>query len=1214
MALSEADKKTLGQYYDSSFDTDNVSNVNQYFDAKTAAAKARIAEENLKSQSGITLVKDENGETISMGQGQALFGFTFNDGTFVETGFGREGALAAQAIANDSNNGTLDKAQTFSNSSALQTLEAKANRTQAQIIADFADLKFLAQNTGVSSNLLNTEKRALGLDLNDPFAASTFLNEKGYSVGSTTDFYGDNAGPTDAAAKILNDKWQQSKLVQEKLDEEGKGEILINNNVANSLHLAAELSKQNISPASTNAIIRSDYGVSNVPSGGSIVDNPETGKKEFKPSIATDTDGRYNMLEWDRFLKEDKKEKEKEVDTGGSGASNTTSDIVYQTNPETQDTSTQPKVFTMDPNTLGIPSEAIMPTFNPSRVGTGVSTMPAETFTDQVQNQVTDLQSREADQATFYQPQTIAEKTEAGEDTSAFAITQKLFRNSATGQQIYIPFYGDQPQYPIPAGYYEVDKGGTQFKYPMVLGSQTAQAYNPVSAGGNTFTANNQGGMTQGFSGEDGSVVTESPSLMEQLYGTVSFQNPMNPAQTVTQTPAEYTQSLLNKQAQATFNPASSVAMPGVAQMYEQRIDPTTGKAVDAMPGTVIESTAGQSIATAPIIKSDQLAQVSDVYQSRGPGSAEIKDASGAIVADAIPIPGAAQMNLTQAAPAVSKVLQGGTTVNYQGMADAIDGANWDVTTGTFNMNDVQFTPDQFVAANNLNLGDYMTTTGGLQPATQTALSDSVTGKQQQRQKIDPSTGKGIVDAAGNPVMETYTSMEDAVAAQGRATEVGVKQKADPVTGELMVDANGNPVMERVLPKRTLDQTAGASELITGTGVDQSKVQAAFGTGEVGAASIQDELTTLMAQFEGGETPAWAAGAMRNATAIMNERGLGASSMAGQAIIQAAMEAALPIAQIDTANKQQVALFKAEQRAKFLGIEFDQTFQAKVQNAARVSEIANINFNAEQQIALENSRAANTMNLNNLNNEQALVMAEAAALSQLDMAGLSNLQQAEVQNAQNFLAIDMASMNNKQSTALFKAQQTTNSMMTDVAAANAAAQFNATSENQTTQFMSNLTSQISQFNAAQQNAINQFNAKEANAVVEFNSALQNQREMFNAQNYLVVAQANAQWRQSINTANTASQNVANLTYAKEVNGLTQKGLDDYWQKERDIMSYIFAQSENSAERAIKVLLGEQDLTGIREQLDQKDNASKAAWWSRAFFGDKGLTDLLKLKI
>ena len=37
-------------------------------------------------------------------------------------------------------------------------------------------------------------------------------------------------------------------------------------------------------------------------------------------------------------------------------------------------------------------------------------------------------------------------------------------------------------------------------------------------------------------------------------------------------------------------------------------------------------------------------------------------------------------------------------------------------------------------------------------------------------------------------------------------------------------------------------------------------------------------------------------------------------------------------------------------------MEFNQEFEAKVKNAARVSEIANINFNAEQQIALENAR------------------------------------------------------------------------------------------------------------------------------------------------------------------------------------------------------------------------------------------------------------------
>jgi hypothetical protein len=44
---------------------------------------------------------------------------------------------------------------------------------------------------------------------------------------------------------------------------------------------------------------------------------------------------------------------------------------------------------------------------------------------------------------------------------------------------------------------------------------------------------------------------------------------------------------------------------------------------------------------------------------------------------------------------------------------------------------------------------------------------------------------------------------------------------------------------------------------------------------------------------------------MRNATAIMAQRGLGASSMAGQAIIQAAMESALPIAVQDAQTMAQ---------------------------------------------------------------------------------------------------------------------------------------------------------------------------------------------------------------------------------------------------------------------------------------------------------------------
>ncbi len=99
-----------------------------------------------------------------------------------------------------------------------------------------------------------------------------------------------------------------------------------------------------------------------------------------------------------------------------------------------------------------------------------------------------------------------------------------------------------------------------------------------------------------------------------------------------------------------------------------------------------------------------------------------------------------------------------------------------------------------------------------------------------------------------------------------------------------------------------------------------------------------------MSDFDDGQTPAWAAGSMRAATQKLAQRGLGASSMAGQAIIQATMESALPIAMADAqtqaqfesmnlSNRQQRAMLAAEQRAKFMGQEFDQEFQTRVINA-----------------------------------------------------------------------------------------------------------------------------------------------------------------------------------------------------------------------------------------------------------------------------------------
>jgi hypothetical protein len=324
--------------------------------------------------------------------------------------------------------------------------------------------------------------------------------------------------------------------------------------------------------------------------------------------------------------------------------------------------------------------------------------------------------------------------------------------------------------------------------------------------------------------------------------------------------------------------------------------------------------------------------------------------------------------------------------------------------------------------------------------------------------------------------------------------------------------------------------------------------------------------------------------------------------MAGQAMIQGALESALPIAQADAqveaqfeiqnlSNRQQRAMLAAQQRAVFIGQEFDQAFQSKVANASKIGDIANMNFTAEQQIGMENSRAVNTMNLNNLSNTQAMTMAEASALSQLDMSNLNNRQQSAVQNANSFLQTEMANTTNQQQTNLFKAQQRTQSLFTDQAATNAAAQFNATSQSQTDQFFANLSNQASQFNATQANAQSQFNAGQANTVERFNAELNNQRDQFNAQNQTVIAQSNATWRREIATADTVAVNRANELNANAILAISKGAYDNLWQHYGDTMEWAWTSAENELDRINKIttseITAEAALKGYEMEADAK---------------------------
>ena len=1016
-----------------------------------------------------------------------------------------------------------------------------------QAVKELADLNFLSMTTGVATSKLNAAYEKLGIDSSDNYAfmeANDLLREYGYTPGMNNgDFYANaTLGGTmddgvaafiqaiDAAYDMgyLESTTENLEKYAGKIDPNTGQEykFIVNDNIANAALIEEVLGGS----GSTNASFPSRVEGWDVEAKrNETYDDQESRINQFYGSGGNNPQ-LYNALQWVEIAK--KKQKDSTGSTGSTGGTATITGGAVDTPGGGQTTGGDTGIYN-PPQFVSTPNiGAITPVYGQDQ--TGLTEVDIPTYEAGLGLQQTQFENRAQQQQQYYQPQTLAEQEAAGD---APAFENRLYRNRF-GMSMYVQFLRGpdgvmRPTQPIPQGYYEVQGFGQQVQAQnqggVIQGFNPGGTVNPAlnyKPGGTvveengiyrikypdgTYSQNYDTAMNARAANQQGAANLGLPDYNTYLtnlgvnknlpgYDETAYQSAYN---TYITDPATLT-NIQNQQAianQPEVDPATinqdfvsgsqEVTKDDLAQ-YQRNLAAQAyaapGGAVAASPvsyidpnvyGSVIESTAGQALGTAPMVQEDQVAQI-----------------GSATTADTPQKTGAGQMTANQA------------------------------------------------------YSDVKTATDGMTAATSTGPTKTINAAQQTGTSVSGLTG---------------------------------------ATGE-SVDVTGAPT-----------RTEQTGEMIDGSTVDQAQVAAAFGTGEAQAASVQGELANLMSQFEGGETPAWAAGSMRAASAMLSARGLSASSMAGQAVIQAAMESALPIAQIDASNKQQMALFKAEQRAKFLQMDFDQAFQAKVMNAAKVSEIANMNFTAQQQIALENSKAANTMELQNLTNSQALIMAEAAALSQMDTANLNNRQQAAVQNAQNFLQVDMANLANSQQTALFKQQSLINTILSDQAAANAAQQFNATSQNQTDQFFANLSASVNQFNAAQLNAMKQFNADEVNALLEFNAGLQNQREMFNAQNYLVVAQANAQWRQNLATINTAAANESNMDYAQTVNGLTVKTLDEIWQRERDLMDYSFTQSENAADRALSILLGDKQLDAVQQQLDSQEDQALGTLLTKVFF-------------
>jgi len=315
---------------------------------------------------------------------------------------------------------------------------------------------------------------------------------------------------------------------------------------------------------------------------------------------------------------------------------------------------------------------------------------------------------------------------------------------------------------------------------------------------------------------------------------------------------------------------------------------------------------------------------------------------------------------------------------------------------------------------------------------------------------------------------------------------------------------------------------AAVGQLSTQSLVDVAQAQGQVSANSLATAATQelDNRGTVQFQLgelynsieEGGELPAWAAGPVRTVSSIMQQRGLGGSSMASAAMIQALQESAMPIAVADA--------------SKFSAIQ-----------------------------------------LQNLNNQQQSALANAAVFASMDRANLDARMNALVNNSRAFLSIDTQNLTNAQQTATIDFQQQTQKLFTDTAAQNAANNFNATSQNQVSQFYETLGATVEQNNTNRLAAQEQFNTNEINAMKQFNTSINDLRDRTYEAQQQAINQSNALWRRTLNTANTSTINAAQQVNAQALLGVSVDAQNRLWQQYRDEASFLMNVSENRASRA-----------------------------------------------
>ena len=314
-------------------------------------------------------------------------------------------------------------------------------------------------------------------------------------------------------------------------------------------------------------------------------------------------------------------------------------------------------------------------------------------------------------------------------------------------------------------------------------------------------------------------------------------------------------------------------------------------------------------------------------------------------------------------------------------------------------------------------------------------VGESIIGQAPQRESIDQKKAEGSVaedmarvDRRKTPTVGDYTGdFNNKINAASRSiTTNEIVQPIDPLVAEqaeaqTMAGLRDNAVMVAAQSSED-EQTRATAQAITQQISEVPK-----------EATVQGQLENLMAQFADGKVPPYAAGAIRNAEAQMAARGLSASSMAGAAIMQAAMESSIPVAAQDAQvfreinlsninNKQKVALANQAAALQISLADLNNRQQRNLANSTNSFKIQSQSLSNMQQTSLANAQLRASLQERELGFEQQRQIVNAARYAEIEGINLNNQQQGIMQDSVNNMQVTMSNMSFKQQRELSKAQ------------------------------------------------------------------------------------------------------------------------------------------------------------------------------------------------